>query len=176
MRKRIMCGLVFGVAVAVGAWAADKIQPMNVRLGLWKATITTANSGQMPLPNELLSRLTPEQRARLQERMKSQSGADSRTTTYKTCLTKEERDKDDYGLDKQGCTQTIIMSTSSKLAGKATCVEDGIKYAGTLELEAISPEHVKGSMHMTATNGGDTVNVNQNYEGKWLGASCGNVN
>lgn len=81
MRSRIFLGLVLICAIA--GWAADRIQPLNVKLGLWEMTITTKNSGQMPVPPELLSKLTSEQRARLEERMKAQSSGDSKTRTYR---------------------------------------------------------------------------------------------
>lgn len=175
MKKGMLCGLLLGVALAVAARAADKIQPLDVKLGLWEATIKIQSNGGMPISPALLARLTPEQRARIEERLKAQSGASPRTITYKTCLTKEKRDQERYGLDKQGCTQTIITSTSTKLVGKTTCLEQGTKLAGTLELEATSREHVKGTMHMTATGDNGAMKVDDTYDGKWVGASCGNV-
>lgn len=48
----------------------------------------------------------------------------------------------------------------------------GGKQAGTLKLEALDSSTVKGSMQMTASSGGRTMNVNATYSAKWLGPAC----
>lgn len=49
-----------------------KHQPLNIKTGLWETTSTLKMSGDMPIPAGMLDKLTPEQRARLDERMKGQ--------------------------------------------------------------------------------------------------------
>jgi hypothetical protein len=63
--RNVLLGIVLLLSLTV--MAADKIQPLNVKLGLWETTHTTTTSGQMPIPPEMLAKLTPEQRAKMEE-------------------------------------------------------------------------------------------------------------
>ncbi|HTE88846.1 MAG TPA: hypothetical protein VK639_07845 [Terriglobales bacterium] len=69
--RTILAGLVMLSSVTV--WAADKLQPLNVKTGLWETTTTRITSGEIPIPAEMLARLTPEQRAKMEARMKANS-------------------------------------------------------------------------------------------------------
>jgi hypothetical protein len=171
MRTKILLVVLFSAAAV--ALAAQKIEPLNVKLGLWEMTMTIKTNGQMPIPAELLSKLTPEQRAKLEEKMKSQSAGPAQTRTYKTCLTKEKMDNP--FTDKKNCTSTVLTSTSSRIALKVQCTEQEAKMNGTLEFEALSPENVKGSSHLVATGGDHTMNLDGTYLGKWIGSACGDV-
>jgi hypothetical protein len=172
MRKMIVGALLL---CSLAALAADKLQPLNVKVGLWETTMTTTTSGTMPIPADLLSRLTPEQRARMEERMKANSRENTRTNTYKSCLTKEQLEKGpDFG-DKKQCTQTVITSTSSKAELRVVCDMQDTKASGIMHVEALSPENVKGSGQMSVSGGGHTMNVNTALTGKWIGPNCGDV-
>jgi hypothetical protein len=117
MRVKLMVGLILMFAVAI--WATDKLQPLNVKLGLWEVTKTITTNGQLSVPPEMLSRLTPEQRARLEERMKAQSADKTTTLTYKSCLTKEKLERaEGFGEDKENCSRTIIYAKKQRRIGK----------------------------------------------------------
>src|SRR5690348_14518665 len=73
-----------------GQPAGVKLQPMNVKPGLWETTTTITVAGEMPIPAEVLNRLTPEQRARMEARMKANSSGHTNTNTHKSCVTKED--------------------------------------------------------------------------------------
>ena len=45
--------------------------PLNVKTGEWEATITNETSGQMPIPQEMIDKMTPEQRAKMEAMMKA---------------------------------------------------------------------------------------------------------
>ena len=70
-----------------------KWQPLNVKPGFWESTRTWTTSGQMPIPAGMLDRLTPEQRARFEERIKANSSAKTHTDDDKHCVTKEDLEK-----------------------------------------------------------------------------------
>src|SRR5947209_10843389 len=143
------------VLLSSGAvWAADKVQPLNVKTGLWETTRTTNTSGQMPIPPELMARLTPEQRAKMEDRMKANSAEKSRTDTSKSCLTKEKLEKAPFSDEQKECTRTIVSSTSSQAEVKFECDMQGMKANGTVHVEALNPESVKGSAQATMTGGG----------------------
>jgi hypothetical protein len=69
-------------SVAFGADAA----PLDIKMGLWESTTTMERCRTPPIPPELLERLTPEQRAKIEEHAKAQQGA--KTTTRKHCIKK----------------------------------------------------------------------------------------
>jgi hypothetical protein len=174
MRVKLMAGLI--LIVAAGLSATDKFQPLNVKLGLWEVTSTTTTNGQSPVPPELLAKLTPEQRARLEERMKAKSADKTSTITYKTCVTKEKLDKSTaFGEDKNNCARTVITSNGSKMDVKLECTGGDLKTTGILELEAVSSESVKGSGHMNISGSDRTMNATANYIGKWIGPACGDI-
>jgi Protein of unknown function (DUF3617) len=172
--RTIMSELILLSSVAV--WAGDKVQPLNVKVGLWETTMTATTSGAMPIPPEVLSRLTPEQRARMEERMKANSTGKTRTNTYKNCLTKEKLEKGPlFGEEQKECTQTVVTSTSSKTEVRVACENENMKSSGTIQVEALSPENVKGSGQMSVSGGGHTMNSNTTFTAKWIGPVCGDV-
>ena len=139
-------------------------------------TSTTTTSGGSQFPPELLSKLTPEQRARLEERMKAKSADKPSTMTYKSCLTQEKLDRASaFGDDQRSCTKTLITSSGRKISLKLECVLGSVKANGTLDFEALSPESVHGTGHMSSAGADHTTNWTANYIGKWIGPACGDV-
>jgi hypothetical protein len=155
---------------------AALLQPLNVKPGLWESTRTIKRAGELPIPAEMLNRLTPEQRARMEERMKANSTAHTNTTTEKHCVTKEDLERDRLKLaEARECTTTVLNSTSTSVKAKLVCDIEGMHATGTLELSAVDPEHVNGSSQSTINGDGHTMNVEGTWTSKWLGSSCGNV-
>ncbi|HXY26266.1 MAG TPA: DUF3617 domain-containing protein [Candidatus Acidoferrum sp.] len=173
MRTKILLVVLFGAGMV--AVAAQKIEPLNVKLGLWEMTSVTKNSGDLPIPAEFASQLTPEQKAKLEAAMKAQSAGPAKTLTYKSCFTREKMENSSFFNDKKECTQTILTSTGTKIALKATCTMQDIKMSGNGEFEALSTESIKGTIHMTSTGGEHTMTTDATFTGKWIGASCGDV-
>src|SRR5579862_1851315 len=172
MRTPILVGLIFTSSLAVRA--ADKVQPLDVKLGLWEVTATVTTSGQMPVPADLLARWTPEQRARVEDRLKAQSSGSTKTTTRRHCVTREDLDKGtSFGEDRKSCTRTVVSSSKSQLEMRLECEDQGMKSVGRFQVEAIDSENVKGSIHLTASSGDHTMNSGSNLTGKWIGAVCG---
>lgn len=156
--------------------AGVKLQPINVKPGLWESTTIMTVAGGMPVPAEVLDRLTPEQRARMEARMKAGSNGHTNTDTHKSCVTKEdlENQRLHFG-DRTECTQTILSSTSTSAKAKISCDVQGMTGSGTYEVEALDPEHVQGTSHATMTGNGQTMNVDGKFTSKWLGSSCEGV-
>jgi len=161
-------------ADAADSQAGVKLQPMNVKPGLWETTTSITTAGEMPIPPGTLDQLTPEQRARVEARMKANADAHTNTHTSKSCVTKEdlEKYKSDFGARADGCSPTIISSTSSSAKAKISCETQGLSGTGTYEVEALDSEHLKGSSHATLTSNGHTMNVDGKFASKWLGSSC----
>ncbi|MGC1453389.1 MAG: DUF3617 domain-containing protein [Candidatus Sulfotelmatobacter sp.] len=177
-------GLPLTVVDASPAWAQTqnsaqstaKLQSLNIKPGLWESTRTIKRTGEMPIPAEMLNRLTPEQRARMEERMKANSGGHSSTVTEKHCVTREDLERDRLKIaEAKECTTTVVNSTSTNLKGKMVCETAGMHSTGTLELVAVDPEHISGSFHSTVDGNDHTMNLEGTWASKWLGSTCGDV-
>jgi Protein of unknown function (DUF3617) len=151
--------------------AAGKYQPLNVKLGTWETIYTTTVSGAPPIPQEMLDKMTPEQRARFNASMSKMASGTPRTRTSKTCLTKERLEKDPFN-DRKSCTDTVLTSTSSKMEIEEVCEEENAKFDSKVRIEATDSENVKGWVQSTVTGSGKTMNVNGTFTSKWLGAAC----
>ena len=170
MRKPIFFSVICLCASVV--LANDKVQPLNIKTGLWEMTVTSAVSGRPPIPPETLARMTPEQRAKFEAAMKGMASGAPKTRTYKNCITKEQLNNDPFSDEKRNCTRTVLKSTGSKMEIREVCEGEGVKSDMTIEIEALNSESVKGSGHVTSAGGGRSMNVNTNYTAKWLGAVC----
>jgi hypothetical protein len=51
-------------------------------------------------------------------------------------------------------------------------IREGMKSTGTVKVEAVDSENIKGSMQMTVTNGEHTLNMNYIFASKWIGPVC----
>jgi len=157
-------------AIACAAlWGAENF---NVRPGQWETTSTTQTTGLPPIPQEVLDRMTPQQRQMMEERMKGNQTP--RTTTTKSCVTKEDIEKG-FGFrneDDKACTRTVISSNSSKQEIKIECNRENSKQTGTVKIEASSSDSVKGSGQFTMSSGGRTMTITSNFSSKWLGPAC----
>ena len=171
MNKTISLGFVIFVGTVL--WAAVTITPLDVKLGQWESTMTMEMSGMPPIPPEVLERLPPEQRAKMEERLKGNASKGPRTTVHKSCLKKEDLNKAlSFGNEEKSCTRTIVTSNRSKQEIRMECAAGGGKQSGTIRIEAINSENVKGSTQMTMTAGDRTMNMNSTFTAKWIGATC----
>src|SRR5208282_5648055 len=116
-------------------WAADSITALDVKEGLWEMTVTHSMSGMPATPNippDVLAKMPPEQRARVEAAMKGGPSTDVR----KECITKEKLEKHSAFSNNRGdCTRTVVNSTGSKLEVKIHCEEKQASTDGTLVLE-----------------------------------------
>jgi hypothetical protein len=120
-----------------------------------------------------LSKLPPEQRAKVEEAMKGMMGAHTNVT--KSCITKEKLEKNVFMMEPQEgqkCTQTITSNTRSTLEAALTCTGQR-PMTGTLHIDAISSTQVKGLVTAAVVNNGRPMNVTTQIAGKWISADCG---
>jgi len=171
MKLNVSLGLAFLFCGPM--WAADTVQPLDVKLGLWESTSTMERSGAPPIPDEVLARLTPEQRAKIEERAKASAQQGPKTTTRKNCVKKEDLDKAmAFGNDDKTCHRTVLASSSSKLEFRMECGAGTMKSNGTVRIEVVSADHVKGSIQMNIGEGTRSMKMNSTIESKWLGPVC----
>src|SRR5215467_16319582 len=104
LRMKWITGLGLILISSLG-WCADKLQPPDVKLGLWETTVTSQMSGLPPIPPEALARMTPEQKARMEAAMKARSGHPT-THTSRHCVTKEQLEKGaTFNDERENCTR-----------------------------------------------------------------------
>jgi len=177
MRTKLFFALIVFALPAL--WAADKITPLNVKEGLWEVTMTHSMTGMpaMPaIPPDALAKMPPEQRARVEAAMKQSGMGGPKTDVRKDCITKDKLEKQTAFNDNRGeCTRTVVNSTGSKLEIKLHCEDKQTSTDGTLLLEALSSDNVKGSMHSVTNSNGRTMNMDFTFSASYLGPACGDV-
>ena len=178
MRTKIFLALIFLALIVFSSpslWAADSITPLDLKEGLWEMTVTHSMSGMPATPNippDVLAKMPPEQRARIEAAMKGEPSTDVR----KECITKEKLEKHSAFSNNRGdCTRTVVNSTGSKLEVKIHCEEKQSLTDGTLVLETVGSDRVKGTMQSVTNANGHTMNMNFTFSSKYLGPACGDV-
>jgi hypothetical protein len=172
-----------GTALALVLCAAQTIQPLDVRYGLWEITNAPAGGSAeaaLPaipqLPPDMLAKLTPEQRAKLQSVMQNRP-AMNQPNTRKVCVTEASMKK---GLDRlasadeSNCTHTVTTSTSQTLDVQLAC-SGKHQATGTMHFDAVDHETIKGTLHVVAAMEGQQMTINRTIDGKWLSSDCGSV-
>jgi hypothetical protein len=152
---------------------AKDIKPFDVKLGLWETRVSTEMSGMamptMPqVPPDALSRMPPEQRARVEAMMKGRRGSPW-TMTAKPCITKAVSRRRLRASDKS-CAMTVVGSTPTKPVLQVDCTRDSMTGGTTIE----HAEHVKGTTVVKTE--GEHAMTKSNFETKFLSSDCGDVN
>jgi hypothetical protein len=169
---KFMMGVVL-LLPALG-WSADSVTPLDVKLGLWESTSTSQTTGMPPMPDSVLQKLTPEQRARMEAAAKAREAKGPRQHTQQSCVTKDSLAKAmTFGQSEsnQQCTRTVLRSSSHAQDLSYTC-EGMMKGTGEIHIEASDNEHVKGSSSITTSGGGNAMNVKMSFEAHWIGSDC----
>ena len=176
MRNVIFLGAALLASLA--AWAADDIKPLDVKLGLWESTVSTQMSGLPPIPAEALARLSPDQRAQMEAMIKQRQAQSAVPKTNKSCLTKEGLAQAmSFGNmgNNDACKRTVVSSSSSNAEIRFECSDPktSTKTTGTMHVEALNSENVKGNSQVTSGNGTNTMNAQVTFTAKWLSSDCG---
>ncbi len=154
------CALLFLPAAVIA-------EPLGIKTGAWEMSYTSQISGET-MPPAVLEKLTPEQRARHEERMKRRAEAGPRKRTDRTCVKKEDLARDAFARDEQkDCQYKVTSQTRSLYAATYECTGTGAR-KGEIRYEALGNDRIKGSMKMTTPRGAMEMQV----EGRWVGPTC----
>ncbi len=164
-------GLCLLCVVALGA---DKAA---IKPGLWEFTHQADVNGRPPIPDDLLAKMPPEARARMEAATQGRGGAGGGKSTNRQCITDRDRSfrADD---ERQHCTHKIVSQTPTSMEVAVECASVGDRGAsghGTFKWTAPNPETMKGTVDMTMTQGAQTMTSHVTIAGRWLGADCGDV-
>jgi hypothetical protein len=133
------------VLLSATTLVAATLDPLNVRTGLWEVTMTS-KINEMPAPN---------------------------TSTYKSCVRKEDLGKYPFTDPEANCTWNVVNSTGSKMEANGTCMPEGMGKVGfRMRLEAVDSENVRGTGQLTANGPAGTMNGSYTGAAKWIGATC----
>jgi Protein of unknown function (DUF3617) len=166
------------LALAAGAQAAELMKP-NIKPGLWEVSNSPQVSGEMPIPDEQLAKMTPEQRARMEAAFKTYLGSGAKPRVYKECMTPEKIARG-FDIDRKGddsaCTRKVVSSSASELTLHDECNQPERKTVSDVHFEIKGGTQMSGKINVVMSSpGGKTMTVNSTVQGKWLSASCGSV-
>jgi hypothetical protein len=161
IQRLISCCALLTIPTAFAA------EPLGIKPGAWEMSYTSQISGET-MPQSMLDKLTPEQRAKHEERMKKRAADGPRKRTDRTCVKKEDLARDAFGKEGQkDCQYKISSQTKSLYAATYECTGAGAR-KGEIRYEVLGSEKIKGSMKMTTARGA----MDMQLEGRWLGAVC----
>jgi hypothetical protein len=157
MRKFVLVSVVCSMASLLFAAPAD-IQPLRVKTGLWQMTETIKWTGLPPQLAAMMKSAPP-------------------TRSYKSCVRAKDLSTNPWA-DGSGdkCTWTVLNSDGTDMEVKGTSCDFGKEYGMKAEvhgkIHVSDPENGTGSMDVTLTGNGQTMNGNASYSGKWIGENC----
>ena len=156
MRK---ASLIAGMCCATGAMIAamQPLQPLNVKTGLWQMTQTVTWTGVPPQLQTVLP-----------------SG---RKSSYTSCVKSADLTTNPWADGSgQHCRWTVLKSTGTDMEVKGTSCDLGNDAGMSAEIHGtihvVDPEHGTGSMQITMSGDGQTLNGQASYTGKWIAARC----
>jgi hypothetical protein len=185
--------ILFGIAILcpLAALTAQEIKPFDAKPGLWESTTTLEIPGMPAMP---AMQLTPDQLAKIPEAQRAQvlammngRGGSPRTTTTKSCVTKESLNRAmAFANDNNqaNCTRKVVSSSSDKIQLHMECQPDktNMTMVGDMTVERLDAEHVKGSATFKNSGTGPangnaprTMESKMTFSTRWLSADCGDV-
>jgi hypothetical protein len=171
----ILWAFGFSGAGILPAHAAETAQ-LNVKLGLWEISTHPQISGNLPITDEQLQKLAPEQRAKFEAAMKAALARGAEPKLMKECMTAEKRSRGfDLGDKGSDCKTTVVTNTPSEFESHRECATDNGKQSSSVHFRMLSPDHASGTVNMVISHAEKTMTVNSAMEAKWLGADCGAV-
>jgi hypothetical protein len=168
MKNLILSALIL---LAPLACRADEITPLDVKPGLWEATVTIHSSGIPGIPAEALAQMSAEQRARIEAAMNAPH-------TAKSCMTSETLRKPLAFGDNpnSSCKRTVVRSSPGGMEFHVECNNGRTMSVGDGHVHVAGPESIKGEVAMSTTmEGGPTATSKVIFSSRWLGSDCGNV-
>jgi Protein of unknown function (DUF3617) len=159
--------------VGVVLTAETKMQPLNLKLGLWRMTYTYKSASATTVPPNLLAKMTPAQRARMEAKRKARALQGPRIETEQFCLTQDKLNNDAFERENgKSCQRTVLTSTGKVQEFRDECGGGRIESTIESRIEALDATDLKGSFQFKA-GGSYAPNSTIEISGKWVAAECG---
>ncbi|HMS84767.1 MAG TPA: DUF3617 family protein [Nitrospira sp.] len=153
-------------------------EPFNVKPGAWEMTVTTMTSG-MKSSSELATKMTPAQRAQMEQMRNAREGK-PHTMTAQSCITTDDLSQDRIIKEMEDededtavqCKVKVLSKSSSKLVLDQLC--PGPPSSTThFTVEAKTTESIVAVGDRSETRLGKS---HIDIKGKWLSANCDGIN
>jgi len=169
--------MAMAMAMAVEVADAADVPMLNVKLGLWEITTHPQVNGNLPITDDQLAKLPPEQRAKFEAAMQAAIARGAQPRVFKECMTPEKRSRGfNAGSDQsKNCQQTLVTNTPNEFELHRECTSEDGKQSTSVHFRVVSSDEVSGTVNALISHGSKTMTVDSTMEGKWLGASCGSV-
>jgi hypothetical protein len=167
MNSKSLLPLAVCAALPFAAGGQDRL---DIRTGTWEITATTHMSGT-PLSNEMLSKMTPEQRAEVQAAMREEAAKGPQTEVSRECITPEEVERPFASADLENCTQQIVRTTRTTQEARLQCTGE-YKGSGLLRVTAPNPQTMTATLELSAGDGPTPFTIKAQMKGRWLAAAC----
>lgn len=178
MEKNCMRGVILASIALAGAITAADAEPLDIKPGSWRMTVRGEMHGMPPIPEEQLQKMTPQQRAAIENMMAESAKPHTREITQ--CITQEDLNKSEdlFNSEQPGMTCNNKLSKHSKtsMTGTIDCSKGGTHATGGFSYVAKDPEHITGKVSMTISNGKNTMTTTGTMDGHWLGPKCAEDN
>lgn len=151
--------------------AADALA---VKTGLWETTSVSTMSGMpaMNLPADRLAKMSPAQRAQMEQMMQQMGARGPQTHKTRSCITDKDLKEGAFrgadGSGQQNCKYTQVASSARHQEVTFQCNSDGHKGTGRMVIDAPDSTHVQGNIDVKT----DSVTMNIKLTGQWLSSSC----
>ena len=99
-------------------------------------------------------------------------GAAARVSPLKSCVTKEELEKDQAFQKDEGCVQKLSERTPTRYAGTMCCKSTSGQSQGTFEIVARTPETVLMTTSVKGKGPQGNFDIRTEIKGRWASASC----
>lgn len=160
---------------ATHSWAADTIQPLDIKPGLWEIVLSLTTSGLPPIPPEVSAKLTDQQRAQIDAQARERAAAGPRTTIKRSCFQEKNLRQPltlTFGGGRPDCKQTVASSSGARQDIRVACGKGASHTGGRVLIEVLDPGDVRVSWEWSATGGSRTMKMSATARLKWIGAAC----
>jgi hypothetical protein len=160
-----------------GGWAADALTPMNVKPGLWEASMAMTGGPAIPanlpaIPPEALAQMSPQQREQIQSMLKGRGGAPAVTTKF--CMTPDQlKQNQPVAPVDSGCSYKVVNSSTSRQQIHLDCKKGSETRTGDVTVERLDSEHMNVTTSLQTAAGEKPMAMKTSL--KWLAAACGDV-
>jgi uncharacterized protein DUF3617 len=173
----MFCSRMLIAAVACSAAGTAFCAAPGVKPGLWERTVTRQMDGAPVSPVADLTKLPPEQRARIEQMMASRGSTTPSTSVVRYCVTPETVQSWETfareGREDANCQRTVLDESSRGVKMSIVCA--GGKQTGTVEFSAVSPDRVTGTVTTVQKDAGGERKVFVQVDSRWVASECGDV-
>ena len=170
---RAIQALVLSLVLAPAIPAAAPT--LDIKPGLWERITTFTVEGDSEPPPMNLEGLTPEQRARVEQRLANRGQPITRKTLQ--CVTPEQVAEwssfEEHERETPECRRSFSDQTPQHVRYTASC--DAGRLTGEFEFTSTSSERVVARMSVVERVDGGMRRVKTEWQGRWLAAECGDI-